>query len=280
MIKHFKNEPLVNHTTFKIGGPVSILSIPANKNELLEEINYCIQNGIKYRILGNGSNILVVDKGLKGMVIKNTEALNYIHKKGNKIVIGSSVTLSKFVNYCVENNLEGLEYLSSVPGTIGGAIYMNAGRGPNVDCSISNKLKSVEIFDGQKIINLSTEDLGFSYRKSIFHKRKDWTILGATFILENQNKKVGRAKTTKRINQVSQREMWKYPSAGSIYKESNRIALRLLKGFRVGGCRFGLNTILNVNNGSSKDVLKLLKISQLLHFFFFKKPVLEIEIWK
>lgn len=278
-MKRLIKESMANHTTFRIGGPANI-SIPENREELLNEIKRCLRERISYKILGNGSNILVKDGGLNGIVIKNTLALNYLYAEDDgRVTAGSSVLLPKLVNYCVENNLEGMEYLSSVPGTIGGAVYMNAGRGPGGPC-ISDKIQAVKVFNGREIIELRKNDLLFSYRRSIFHKRKDWVIIEAMFKLEKQEEAIGKRKIKERMNQIQKTELSKYASAGSIYKKASPIALKLLENLKIGGCKFKSSWILNIDNGSARDILRLLKISRIIHFFCFKKPELEIEIWE
>lgn len=274
------DEALSNHTTFNIGGPAKILSIPESQEELISEIRRCQKEGINFRILGNGSNILVDDEGVNDVVIKNTKACTTLERNGNEVYVGASVFLLKFVEFCVNNNLEGMEYLYSVPGTIGGAIYMNAGRGKKHNLSISNNLISVKIFDGKKIKELKQEDCRFTYRGSIFHENNNWIILGAKFKLEDQPKEIGEKKIRERKNKVNNWSIYEHPSAGSVFKKTSSLALHFLSGLRIGDAKLKGKQIVNLGNATYKDVLWLIKISKFFSYLAFKKTELEIEIWE
>jgi len=278
-MRRLKDEPLSKYTTFKIGGSPKELVIPDNENELIEEIKRCKREGIKYRILGNGSNLLVDDRGLNEIVIKNTEACNDIERNLNTVNVGSSVSLQKFVKFCVENDLEGMEYLFSIPGTIGGAVYMNAGRGRKHNLSISNNLKTITVFDGEKIREFKKKDLKFDYRYSELHEHQNWVILNATFKLDNQTREIGEKKIKERMNFVKENQNRLKPSAGSIFKEKSRFAIRLLNGVEIGGAKMEGNWISNVDNASFQDVMWLIIFTKVLSYLSFKKPELEIEIW-
>jgi len=279
-MKRKYDEPLRNHTTFKIGGPAEVLSIPENEEELINEIQRCENEGTNYKILGNGSNILVDDKGIDGVVIKNTKACTDIEIEGNVVEVGSSVPLQRFVKFCVDNDLGSMEYLYSIPGTIGGAIYMNAGRGKKHNLSISDNLISVKIFDGEKIRRLNKEKCRFTYRGSIFHENDSWIILGAEFELENQPKEVGEKKIKDRMEKVKEWPIYKYPSAGTVFKQKSSLANKLLNGLKIGDAKIKGGWIFNLGDASFYDVLWLINISRILSYLTFKKPELEIEIWE
>lgn len=272
-------ELMRNHTTFRLGGPADELCIPESREELIQEINACRKSGHSCRVMGNGSNILVRDQGIRGVVVKNTKALDCLEKSGNRVIAGSSVMLPQFVHFCVDHDLEGMEYLSSIPGTVGGALFMNAGRGRKDRMAISDKLEWVTVYDGRKELRLDRSELNFAFRKSSFQQRRDWLILEACFLLQHQDKEVGREEIRKRLDFVNRTQNRKFPSAGSIYDEYSKRTLRIMRGIRIGGCRFEGNWILNIDQGRARDVLRLLMISRILHFFFLKRPVLEIEIW-
>ncbi len=278
-MKRVRNEPLYKHTTFRIGGPAELFLIPESEEELLESIRICKEKGMEYRILGRGSNLLVNDKGIKGAVTKNTEACTHLEKDGHFVRVGSSVSLQKFVRFCVENSLEGMEYLYSVPATVGGAIYMNAGRGRKHNLSISDALISVRVFDGDKVMELKKEECGFDYRYSIFHEHKDWIILGAKFELEDQPKEIGEQKIKERMKFVKDSQNRRYPNAGSIFKKKPGFALRIVNGCRIGGAQIKGNWISNIDGASFKDVLWLIRLSRLFSYLSLTKPELEIEIW-
>ena len=288
MTIRLKNESLKKYTSFKIGGSAEILSIPKNIDELLSEIRFCDENNIPFKILGNGSNILVSDKGVKGFVIRLNNACNRVSLIDKySVEVGSGVSLQKFINFSINNNLFGNELLYSIPGTIGGAIYMNAGIGNrgNVKASISDYLVFVTIFDGSKIKVLKKDDCNFGYRESIFKKKRNWIILSAIFEVPFQEKTIGLEKKKARMKYAIKHQDRKYPNVGSIFhKHYGRIASSVMRGRKYGNAMFSKrngNWIINIGNATSKEVKILIRVAQILNFFFtFKKALLEIEFWE
>jgi len=285
-MKRKYDEPLSNHTTFKIGGPADVLSIPESEEELINEIRRCQSKGIDYRILGKGSNILVDDRGVNGIIIKNTKSCTTLERDGNIVRVGGSVLLPRFVRFCVNNDLEGMENLFSIPATVGGAIYMNAGnyvpkKGRNIE--ISDNLISVKIFDGDKKRKILKESCDFKTRDSIFHRRKNWIILEAKFKLENQPKTIGEKKIKDRMDRIKDWPIYEHPNAGSIFKQksffSRMICKKLLNKLKIGDAKIENNWIYNLGNASFDDVLFLINMTKFLSYLSFKKPELEIEIW-
>lgn len=276
--KQVNKERLADHTWFKIGGPAELIE-PSSKAELIDIIESCIDEGRPYRILGNGSNVLISDDGLDDLIIKNTTACSELAVDGNTVTAGSAVLLPQFINFCIEHGLGGIEYLYSVPGTIGGALFMNAGRGKGRDQTISDHLVSVEIHDGEQVRTLQKDELAFKHRYSTFHENEHWTILSATFNLPSQPKEVGRQKVKERMDYISTRDR-STPNAGSVFKEGMQLPL---KGVRVGGAKFvNKNRIGNVDNASATDVERLIRIAEILHRLvpFVETPEREIRIWK
>lgn len=275
------NEILAPHTTFKIGGPTPVMYIPESEEELINLIKEFKQGNKKYYILGNGSNILVNDQIIEREVINNRRALDFVNFKGDGLVeVGSSMVLAKFIKLCVNNNLKAFTELITIPGTIGGAIYMNAGR---KRVCISDCLLSVRVFDGKEIRELKKEDCQFSHRYSIFHKQKDWIILSAQYKFDYQPKEEGIKQMSKEINLAKGYSYFNYPSAGSIFKEKNDFIMRLLKGLKIGNAQYSksdANAILNLGGAKFEDVMRLINIAKFLHFITFQKCQLEIEIWQ
>jgi UDP-N-acetylmuramate dehydrogenase len=283
MATRLKNESLRQYTSFKIGGPAEVLSMPDNVDELLSDIAFCEQNNTPYRILGNGSNILVSDKGVKGFVIRLHDACNKIRLiNENTVEVGSGVSLQKFINFSIDNNLYGNEPLYSIPGTLGGAIYMNAGA---AKASISDHLVSVTIFDGSEIRTQEKEDCRFGFRESIFQTEKKWIILSAVFELPSQDEAVGLEKKETRMKHVREHQDRTFPNVGSIFnKNYGRIARRIMRGKRHGNAMFSKrngNWIINLGNATSEEVQFLIRRARLVNFFFtLKTAKLEIEIWE
>ncbi len=273
-----KNEELSKHTTFKIGGKTEIF-IPESRDELLEIIDKFQSEGIKYKILGGGSNVLISDKELDFKVIKTTKACKDIKIEGNTVEVGASFYLPKFVRKIVENGLGGIEYLSSVPGTVGGAIYMNAGRGKKHNKQISDYLVDVEVYDGEKVKTIGENEIEFGYRYSSFQNKSDWIILSAKFNFNSQSIEYGKEKIKERMETVSG-NVRSMPNAGSVFKSGRKLPL---KGLKIGSAKFvSSNRICNTGNASFSDVYRLIKIAILLHKIvpFLESPELEIEMWK
>lgn len=269
---------LANYTWFKIGGPAEIW-IPESKKDLIEAVDKCNRLKKDYLILANGSNILVSDKNLEKIIINIGKACDELHIDGNLVTAGASVSLQKLITSCVNKNLGGIEFLFSVPGTVGGAVFMNAGRGQFFNQTISNYVKFVEVYDGQKIRKMSKDELDFKHRYSIFHKHPKWVILSATFEFQPQSMKVGHELIKKRMNHVRHKERSK-SNAGSVFKSGVRIPL---KGLRIGRAKFvDNNRICNLGNASFSDVKRLINLAIFLHRIipFTKKPEIEICIWE
>ena len=282
-----RNEFLNKHTTFKIGGPAEILSIPETLDDLLSEIEFCKKRNINFRILGRGSNLLVDDRGIKGFIIKLNKACGeLILKEKNTVDVGCGVSLNKFISFLINHDLGGYELLSSIPGTVGGAIYMNAGIGGknNISASISDYLISVKLFDGNDIVSLPKEECSFDYRTSIFQKKKEWILLSALFKLPAQEKAIGLKRRKERMNIAKKKGYFNHPSAGSVFNQNyTKLASFLMRGRRIGNAQFAEKNgdwINNLGNARYKDVISLIKIAKLINFLFFKKAKLEIEIWK
>jgi UDP-N-acetylmuramate dehydrogenase len=196
-----------------------------------------------------------------GTVIKNSLACRELELEGKYLKVGSSVPLQKLVIFCLKNNLYGMEYLFSVPGNVGGAICMNAGRGEQHKQSISDHVVSVEIFDGQRIEVLSNEQCRFGYRSSIFQKRQNWIVLSALLDLPKQNKEIGFKKIKERTKIVRETQDRKYPNAGTVFKKHFRQLPEII-GYRIGNAQFSTKTpgwIINLGGATYKDVQRLIK---------------------
>jgi len=276
-------ESLAQYTWLKIGGPADIV-IPENKKELISILNECSTSGESYRILGNGSNVLISDKGIDDLVIINTDACSRLEIEGRNVYAGGSVMVPQFISSCIENNLGGYEYLYSVPGTIGGSIYMNAGRGAGHNQTISDYLKSVEVYADGKIKTMRKNELDFDHRYSSFQNYDELVILEAQFELPEQSTEVGRKKAQERMSKVQKRER-SLPNAGSVFKSGARLPLHKFppQGLSVGDARFvGPNRICNDGNASFDEVVTLINRAKLLNKIIppFEEPEVEWKIWE
>ena len=258
------DEKLSEYVNFKVGGPADILLIPNSKEQVIKSIKICKENNIPFYLIGNGSNILVRDGGFRGVVLSLKNVKN-IYVDGEKIEAECGVTLKEVSDKAIENSLTGFEFACGIPGTIGGAVFMNAGA---YDGEISKVIESAEVIDENcNIIRLSREELDFGYRSSLVMK-KGYTVLSAVFKLEK-----GQVKTIKELiedltNKRESKQPLEYPSAGSTFKRpTGYFAGKLiqdagLKGYSIGGAAVSekhSGFVINKGNATAKDITDLIK---------------------
>ena len=258
------DEKLSEYVNFKVGGPADILLIPNSKEQVIKSIKICKENNIPFYLIGNGSNILVRDGGFRGVVLSLKNVKN-IYVDGEKIEVECGVMLKEVSDKAIENSLTGFEFACGIPGTIGGAVFMNAGA---YDGEISKVIESAEVIDENcNIIRLSREELDFGYRSSLVMK-KGYTVLSAVFKLEK-----GQVKTIKELiedltNKRESKQPLEYPSAGSTFKRpTGYFAGKLiqdagLKGYSIGGAAVSekhSGFVINKGNATAKDITDLIK---------------------
>lgn len=274
------DEPLARHTTLRIGGPAERLIVPPDKDCFLDAVRTCVRTKTPYFVIGKGSNTLARDEGVKGIVVKNTSAFKELSIDGQRVKAGSSVTLQELIRFCVGNDLYGMEYLYSVPGNVGGAICMNAGRGAEFRQSISNHIVEVEIFDGELLRTLSRSDCRFGHRSSLFQKKRNWIILSVILILPFQDKTIGEQRIKERVSLVKEVHDLRYPSAGSVFK-LNFKPLPEIVGHRIGNAQFSPKCpgwIINTGGATFKDVHNLIDYAVKVHKRH-RLPVPELELY-
>lgn len=258
------DEKLSEYVNFKVGGPADILLIPNSKEQVIKSIKICKENNIPFYLIGNGSNILVRDGGFRGVVLSLKNVKN-IYVDGEKIEAECGVMLKEVSDKAIENSLTGFEFACGIPGTIGGAVFMNAGA---YDGEISKVIESAEVIDENcNIIRLSREELDFGYRSSLVMK-KGYTVLSAVFKLEK-----GQVKTIKELiedltKKRESKQPLEYPSAGSTFKRpTGYFAGKLiqdagLKGYSIGGAAVSekhSGFVINKGNATAKDITDLIK---------------------
>ena len=259
------DEPMKKHTSFKIGGTADQFVKVTNEEELKEAIKYAKDKNLKITIIGNGSNLLVLDKGIRGLVIKiDIQKLEIERKeKYAEITVGSGYKTMALGIKLMNEALSGFEELSGIPGTIGGAIFMNAGAyGKEIkDINISTKCMD---YDGE-IFELSNQEQEFEYRSSVFNK-KDYIILETK--LEYGKKEEIKKKMDEYLSSRKEKQPIEYPSAGSTFKrQEGVITAKLidecgLKGFQIGGAKVSekhAGFVINSDNATAKDVIDLIK---------------------
>lgn len=251
-------EPLSNHTTYRTGGLSRYFIEPYNLSELFAALKFAKDKN--FFILGAGSNVLFSDKLFDGVVISLKKLNRYVIIKNDKLICGAGCLLDNVINFSVSNNLSGLENLSGIPGSVGGAIYMNAGA---FDIEIKDFLTSVKIMDFSGNIKVyKKNDLNFAYRSSGL---KDEIVVEAVFTLRK-----GECLENKRVEILKKRDEkqpLEYPSCGSVFKRPKEgfagalIENCGLKGYSIGGAEVSkkhANFIINKGNATSSDIYNLI----------------------
>ena len=259
--------PMKNYTSFKIGGKAEKFLKIKNEEELKNAIKYARENNLKITIIGNGSNLLVLDSGIKGLVLKIEIDDLKIEKKENyvEVTVGSGYKTMALGAKLMNEGITGFEELSGIPGTIGGAIFMNAGAyGKEIkDINISTKCMD---YDGNIFI-LQNKEQEFEYRSSIFKNGK-YIILETKLKLEDGKKEEIKNKINEFLSSRKEKQPLEYPSAGSTFKrQEGVITAKLidecgLKGVKIGGAMVSTKHagfIVNYSNATAKDVLNLIK---------------------
>lgn len=207
--------PMREYTTFEIGGPCDLMIVPSSELEIGRAITQIKRDGIPYMILGNGSNLLVRDGGIRGIVVKIADNYAEIRVEGDRVHAQAGALLSEVSKVALDSSLTGFEFAGGIPGTVGGAMVMNAGAygGEMIDI-----VESVRILDADGTVRvLGNEDMGFGYRKSHVLP-KGWTVLDATFLLKKGDPKEIKAKIDDLTHQRETKQPLEYPSAGSTFK--------------------------------------------------------------
>ena len=285
-----KNVFLAPYTTFKIGGPAKYFYEAKSNKDLIAAITMAKKENLPFFVLGGGSNILVLDKGFDGLVIKVKSQKSKV--KNNKIYVDGGVLLSKIVEESTKRGLSGLEWAAGIYGTIGGAIRGNAGA---FGCSMAEITKTVEVLEIKnkrlKIKNLKNKDCKFGYRDSIFKHNKNLIILSVELELKKGDKEKSQQLIKEYLKQRKEKQPLEYPSAGSIFKNPRQYSAGYLieqcglKGAKINGAMVSkkhANFIVNIGGAKAKDVVKLINLcKQKVKEKFKIKLEEEIEyLWK
>lgn len=267
------DEPLKNHTTFKIGGNCIALIEPREVSDIVETIKICRENSIKFFVIGNGSNLLVPDEGYNGVIIKLKGEFSTIQVEGEYLIVNSGAKLSEVYTVAYENSLTGFEFASGIPGTIGGAIYMNAGA---YGGEMKDIVESVEVLDldNFELRELKNEELEFSYRKSII-QRKNYIVTIIKLKLQKGNKEEINAVYEDLRERRNSKQPLNFGSAGSTFKRpEGHFASKLiedagLKGYHINDAWVSekhSGFIVNKGNASFKEVMELIEYVQKVVF--------------
>lgn len=261
------NAPMKEYTSFRAGGNADLLVQPGSADELAYALKILEDSQISHMVIGNGSDMLFKDSGYRGVVLRIGEPFREITVTGNRIEAGAGVLLSAAANRAAESSLTGFEFASGIPGTIGGAVFMNAGA---YDGEISQIIESAEVLskDGSRFFTLKKEELELSYRHSILQETGD-ILLKATFLLEQGDREAIEARIRELTARRTEKQPLSYPSAGSFFKRPhNHFAGKLiqdagLQGLSVGGAQVSAlhaGFIINTGGATAKDIIDLMEI--------------------
>lgn len=263
------NEKMSKYTTMKVGGPCDCIVLPDAISKIKDVIDFCKNENIAFYVIGNGSNLLVKDEGIHGVVIKLGHRFSKIEQNGEYILAYSGATMPAISQLAKKNSLKGLEFACGIPGTIGGGVKMNAGA---YGSQISDILYEVTYMDEkEEIKTIKNKDCSFGYRKSIFTINPNYVILSAKFKLKKGN--IDEIENKMKENSLARRakQPLEYPNFGSVFKRPEGYFVGKLvddaglKGYQIGGAQVSTKHtgfIVNVDNATCKDVLDLIEYVQ------------------
>lgn len=261
------NEPLARYTTMKIGGPADILIVPKHVAGIEKTLQLVKQYKTKWTVIGRGSNLLVSDQGIEGVVIRLGEGLDHLEVEKHKVRVGSGYPLIKLSTLLSRQGLAGLEFASGIPGSVGGAVYMNAGAHKSDISSVLSK--ALILFEDGAIDWLTNKELEFSYRASVLQTKRPGIVLEAVFQLQaGKREEIVRSMQN---NKDYRRETqpWNHPCAGSVFRNpiphfaGDLVEKAGLRGYRIGGAQISEmhgNFIVNTGGASAQDVLSLIEL--------------------
>ena len=261
-----ENEPMSRHTTFRIGGPARFMALPWDRKEAAAVVRAAAEVGVKPFFLGNGSNLLVSDRGYEGFVVKSS-GLDQTREVNHRLKAESGIPLARLAMAALGRGLTGLEFAHGIPGTLGGAVVMNAGA---YGGEMSQVLTAVTYLDETgKLTTLPAADCGFSYRHSLFSDHPDWLILEAEMELQPGDAEAVKARMDELSAQRRAKQPLELPSAGSTFKRpEGHFAAALidqcgLKGLTVGGAQVSekhAGFLVNRGGATAEDMVRLIEL--------------------
>lgn len=261
-----QNELMSRHTTLRVGGPADLLLYPRNLNELQSVLRILTEYHLPWKVIGRGSNLLVHDKGIRGIVIKLDEGFNDLSVEGKRVSVGGGHSTILLATLMTKNGLTGLEFAGGIPGNIGGAVYMNAGAHGS---EVAEVLDCAEILlTTGELITLSNHELSFRYRTSILQNELNGIVTRATFQLSTGPQDEIFSTFAHFKDHRKRTQPLQFPCAGSVFRNPPEdYAGRLieeagLKGYRIGGAEISTmhgNFIINRGTATAKDVLTLIE---------------------
>jgi UDP-N-acetylmuramate dehydrogenase len=280
------DEPLAPCTTWRIGGPAELLVQPADREDVAVAVAWAESESVPWRVLGNGSNLLVRDEGVPGVVIRIRKVLDRVVVEGARLTAGSGASFPAVANLAASRGLAGLEFAAGIPGTMGGAVLMNAGWHEYETGNVVDRVVCLEL-DGT-VREVERESCGFGYRTSVFRERRGVVLEAAVVLVKDDPARV-RARLDEFASSRRRNQPTDQPSCGSVFlKPPGDFAGRLidsagLKGTRVGGVEVSpkhANFFINVGGATAADVLELVEhVEKVVESRHGVKLVREFEVW-
>ncbi len=261
----WENEPLCDHTTFRIGGPARYFAAPKTVLQLAGLLSFVLCNDVKFAVMGNGSNLLVPDEGYDGLVIRTPDDKPLWHADGVTVTAPAGYPMTRLSSDAARRGLSGLTFAQGIPGSVGGAVVMNAGAygGQMADTLISSRCATA-----QGLRDLTAEEHRFAYRHSVYEENPGWVCLEATFRLTPDDPERIRGEMADFAQRRRDKQPLEWPSAGSTFKRpEGHFAGKLiedagLKGFAVGGAQVSekhAGFVINKGGATCADVLSLME---------------------
>jgi len=260
------NYPMKKYTSLRVGGKADLIIYPNNSKELVELLNLMRKKNIPWVVLGGGSNTIVYDRGIKGVVVSTKKLRKIEFRNSGEILAEAGAVLGTILNKTINRGMSGFEFSAGIPGTVGGGIFMNAG----ANCGeIKDVTERVWIWDGNKEVPIDRADINFEYRKS--NLPENCVITKALFQLKISSKEKVERKVKDYLDKRSKTQPIKYTNTGSIFKNppqepAGKLLEELgLKGFKIGGAKISeihANFIINSGNASTNDVLELIEFAK------------------
>lgn len=268
MLKIYRDYPLAKLTTFRVGGKAEFFCKPRNYKEITEAFDFAKRNRLKTFILGGGANLLISDKGIKGVVISTRRLRKFSFTDETTLRAGSGLSIRKLNKILIKKGFSGLEFSCGLPGTLGGAVFMNA---RCYSREFSDVIKEVTVINEKMELEiLRINDINYSYKESVFMKRENLFILDVTLSIKKGDKKTIKSESYKNLKDRKSKGQYRYPSAGCIFKNDYMIGIPSgkiiedlgLKGFSIGGAevyRKHANFIINKKKATPDDILNLIQ---------------------
>jgi len=261
------DEPLSRHTTYRIGGPADLLVIPTSEADVLATLKICRERDVPLYVMGSGSNLLVSDKGVRGVVLRLGHWMGRITVNGRRIWAEAGVSLPKLAKVAADRGLAGLEWAGGVPGTVGGAVAMNAGAHGSDTSRVVSRIH-LATREGERIVR-SAQEMRFSYRQCRLLREERLVVLGAEFELESDDPQAVAARMKEYAARRRRTQPLGMPSSGSVFKNppgdyaGRLIEAASLKGTRIGGAQISTvhgNFIVNTGGARADDVYRLIAL--------------------